>query len=174
MILVGVGSNLSVPGIGGPRDVVAAAVRALGHEGLTVAAVSPWYRSAPVPVSDQPWYVNGVLRVETGLDAPALLAVLHRVEAAFGRVRRQVNEARGLDLDLLAYHAEIRSEAPVLPHPRMDQRAFVLLPLRDIAPAWRHPVSGLGMADLVAGLPAGQVTERIAGIAVPAGASQGT
>ncbi|TWB34194.1 2-amino-4-hydroxy-6-hydroxymethyldihydropteridine diphosphokinase [Nitrospirillum viridazoti] len=161
MILVGVGSNLSVPGVGGSRDVVAAAVRALAGEGVTVVAVSPWYRSAPVPMSDQPWYVNGVVRVETDLDAPALLAVLHRVETAFGRVRRQVNEARGLDLDLLAYHDHVRAEAPVLPHPRLHQRAFVLLPLRDLAPGWRHPVTGMDVASLVAGLPPGQVTERI-------------
>lgn len=126
-----------------------------------MAAVSPWYRSAPVPASDQPWYVNGVVRVETDLDAPALLAVLHRVEAAFGRVRRQVNEARGLDLDLLAYHDDVRDEAPVLPHPRLHQRAFVLLPLRDLAPGWRHPVTGMNVASLVADLPPGQVTERI-------------
>ncbi|TWB63713.1 2-amino-4-hydroxy-6-hydroxymethyldihydropteridine diphosphokinase [Nitrospirillum viridazoti] len=161
MILVGVGSNLSVPGVGGSRDVVAAAVRALAGEGVAVMAVSPWYRSAPVPMSDQPWYVNGVVRVETDLDAPALLAVLHRVETAFGRVRRQVNEARGLDLDLLAYHDHVRAEAPVLPHPRLHQRAFVLLPLRDLAPGWRHPVTGMDVASLVAGLPPGQVTERI-------------
>ncbi|TWB44506.1 2-amino-4-hydroxy-6-hydroxymethyldihydropteridine diphosphokinase [Nitrospirillum pindoramense] len=161
MILLGVGSNLSVPGIGGPADVVAAAVRALEGEGLVVAAVSPWYRSAPVPASDQPWYVNGVLRVETDLDAPALLALLHKVEAGFGRIRRQVNEARGLDLDLLAYHGQVREQGPQLPHPRMHQRAFVLLPLRDVAPCWRHPLLGLDVAALAAALPPGQVAERI-------------
>ncbi|WP_044561358.1 2-amino-4-hydroxy-6-hydroxymethyldihydropteridine diphosphokinase [Azospirillum sp. B4] len=161
MILVGVGSNLSVSGIGGPPQVVVAAVRALAAEGLAVVAQSPWYRSAPVPASDQPWYVNGVVAVETDLDAAALLTLLHRVETAFGRVRREVNEARGLDLDLLDHHGQVRTEVPVLPHPRMHQRAFVLLPLRDLAPGWRHPVSGLDLAALIAALPPGQVTEPL-------------
>ncbi|MDE1147946.1 MAG: 2-amino-4-hydroxy-6-hydroxymethyldihydropteridine diphosphokinase [Azospirillaceae bacterium] len=161
MILVGVGSNLSVPGIGGPREVVEAAVAALAGEGVSVAALSPWYRSAPVPLSDQPWYVNGVLSVATDLDPPALLARLHAVEEAFGRVRRQVNEARVLDLDLVAYGGYVRETAPVLPHPRMHQRAFVLLPLRDLVPGWRHPVSGLSVDALIAALPPGQMTERM-------------
>ncbi|MBB6250206.1 2-amino-4-hydroxy-6-hydroxymethyldihydropteridine diphosphokinase [Nitrospirillum iridis] len=161
MIFVGVGSNLSVPDVGGPLEVVAAAVRALAAEGVSIAAQSPWYRSAPVPASDQPWYVNGVLRVETALDAAGLLASLHKVEADFGRVRRRVNEARGLDLDLLAYDDQVSADAPLLPHPRLHQRAFVLLPLRDLAPDWRHPVSGLDLAALIAALPPGQVTEPL-------------
>jgi 2-amino-4-hydroxy-6-hydroxymethyldihydropteridine diphosphokinase len=83
-----------------------------------------------------------VAAVSTGLDAAALLALLHRVETRFGRTRRARNEPRTLDLDLLDYDGLVRSEAPILPHPRLAERAFVLLPLRDVAPAWRHPVSG--------------------------------
>lgn len=160
VILIGVGSNLPVDGIGAPLAVVRAAVAALAGVGVEVVAVSPWYRSAPVPLSAQPWYVNGVLRVATRHDPAALLAALHRVEADFGRRRRAVNEARGLDLDLLAY-GDLVLEQPCLPHPRLDQRAFVLLPLRDLLPDWRHPLSGLGVGEMIAALPPGQRIEPV-------------
>lgn len=160
VILVGVGSNLPITGIGEPLAVVRAALSALAQVGVGVVACSPWYRSAPVPLSAQPWYVNGVLQVATSHDPAALLAALHRVEADFGRRRRVVNEARGLDLDLLAYGDQVLDQ-PCLPHPRLHQRAFVLLPLRDLLPDWRHPVSGLGVEAMIAALPPGQRIEPV-------------
>jgi 2-amino-4-hydroxy-6-hydroxymethyldihydropteridine diphosphokinase len=115
-------------------------------------------------VSDQPWFVNGVIAVETFLPPADLLGLLHDVEAEFGRTRTVRNEARVLDLDLLAYDDEVSSEAsvPVLPHPRLHERAFVLLPMADIAPDWRHPVTGAGIADLISALPADQRAEPVA------------
>jgi 2-amino-4-hydroxy-6-hydroxymethyldihydropteridine diphosphokinase len=108
-------------------------------------------------VSDQPWFVNAVAAIETDLSPASLLMLLHRIELEFGRVRGVVNAPRLIDLDLLAYGRRISAEeVPILPHPRMDQRAFVLRPLADIAPDWRHPVSGLGLAALIARLPADQ------------------
>ena len=104
--------------------------------------MSPWYRTAPVPASDQPWYVNAVAEVASELPADALLAELHAVEAAFGRARTVPNAARPIDLDLLDFHGEIAAGGPgraTLPHPRMTDRAFVLRPLADLAPDWRHP-----------------------------------
>lgn len=160
-IILGVGSNLPVPGVGEPARVVVAAVAALRAAGVEVLACSPWYRSAPVPASDQPWYVNGVLVVRSALDPVGLLAVLHEVEAAFGRRRQVVNEARGLDLDLLDYDGLV-AVAPILPHPRLHQRAFVLYPLRDLVPDWRHPVLGLGLGQMIAALPPGQAVEPVA------------
>lgn len=161
MILIAMGSNLPSR-FGGPRETLEAALARLAEKGLSVAALSPWYETAPVPVSDQPWYVNGVARIETGLDAVALLAVLHAVEAEFGRVRTVANAARCIDLDLLAYGETIRDEAPILPHPRMQERAFVLLPLVDVAPGWVHPVSRRSVEDLIAALPPGQGIRRAA------------
>ena len=110
-----------------------------------------------MPPSDQPWFVNGVARVETALEPAALLAALHRVEAAFGRVRGVPNAARTLDLDLLAYGDRVAAPAPggsgpILPHPRMTERAFVLLPLADVAPAWYHPATGRSLAELIQSL----------------------
>jgi 2-amino-4-hydroxy-6-hydroxymethyldihydropteridine diphosphokinase len=161
MILIGLGANLPSR-IGPPEETIAAALRALAAANVAIVARSRRYRSAPVPISDQPWYVNAVAAVGTTLSPPDLLAVLHRVEVSFGRERREANGARTLDLDLLAYDDLIsRDGAPILPHPRLHQRAFVLLPLAEIAPGWRHPVLGKSVTELIAALPADQVAEPI-------------
>jgi 2-amino-4-hydroxy-6-hydroxymethyldihydropteridine diphosphokinase len=117
-----------------------------------------------VPASDQPWYVNAVAEAASDLSADALLAELHAVEVEFGRRRTVPNAARPIDLDLLDYHGEIATGGlgrAILPHPRMIGRAFVLRPLADLAPDWRHPVSGQSIAELLAALPVDQVAERI-------------
>ncbi|KAA5606707.1 2-amino-4-hydroxy-6-hydroxymethyldihydropteridine diphosphokinase [Roseospira marina] len=153
MILIALGSNLPGPG-GTPRATVEAALAALSRADLSVVACSPWYRSAPVPPSDQPWFVNGVARIAFDGGGPAdLMARLHTVEAAFGRRRDGTrNAARTLDLDLLDFDGAISDAGPILPHPRLTDRAFVLLPLADVASDWRHPVDGRPVADLVAAL----------------------
>ncbi|HYE52093.1 MAG TPA: 2-amino-4-hydroxy-6-hydroxymethyldihydropteridine diphosphokinase [Azospirillaceae bacterium] len=162
-ILIGIGSNLPGGGFASPAEACEAAVRALEEAGVPAAARSRWFESAPVPASDQPWYVNGVLLAGTALAPEDLLARLHAVEASFGRVRQVRNEARVIDLDLLAYGGLVREgPAPVLPHPRMHQRAFVLLPLLDVAPDWRHPATGTPLRDLVAALPPGQAIRPLA------------
>lgn len=154
MILLGLGANLDHPHYGTPERTLDAALAALGRHGIALVVRSRGYRSAPVPASDQPWFVNLVAAVETRLEPAALLAALHDIEAEFGRTRRRPNEARVLDLDLLAYHDRVSApgEVPVLPHPRLAERAFVVLPLREIAPDWRHPESGLSVAELAESL----------------------
>lgn len=160
MILVGLGANLPGP-YGAPDRTLAAAVSALREKGVSVRALSGLWVSAPVPVSDQPWYHNAVARVATDLSPHDLLRVLHMIESECGRIRTIRNEARILDLDLLAYGDEI-FDGPdlVLPHPRLHERAFVLYPLREIAPDWKHPVSGLPVGRLIALLPGGQEIKR--------------
>jgi 2-amino-4-hydroxy-6-hydroxymethyldihydropteridine diphosphokinase len=157
-VYIGLGANLPSPRHGTPRETIEAAIQALQAQGLAVVARSPFYESEPVPVSDQPWYLNAVVEVATDLDAPATLALLHSVENAFGRVRAVRNEARVLDLDLLDFRGTVREgpDSPLLPHPRLAERAFVLRPLRDIAPGWRHPVGGRPIAELLESLPEGQ------------------
>lgn len=164
MILLGLGANLPHPRHSSPQATLEAALAAIEAAGVAVEARSPWFRSAPVPPSDQPWFVNGVAALRSDLPANRLLAVLHEVEAEFGRIRRERNEARVLDLDLLAYHDCVSGpgEQPELPHPRLSERAFVVLPLAALAPDWRHPVSGLTARALAERLPAGQAAEPIA------------
>ncbi len=153
MILIGFGGNLS-SAVGAPTATFGAALARLESAEVVVIARSHWYESAPVPVSDQPLFVNGVVAVRTALGPEELLSLLHQIEADFGRVRHTLNGARTLDLDLLAYDDLVRlEEPPVLPHPRLHERAFVLWPLNDIAPDWRHPVLGLTSAALLEKIP---------------------
>lgn len=159
MILIGLGANL--PSIAGdPRETLEAALQHLEAAGVKVLARSRWYRSAPVPPSDQPWFVNGVAQVVTSLAPAPLLALLQRIERDFGRQRTLRNAARTLDLDLLDFEGRIEN-APglVLPHPRMQDRAFVLLPLAELAPDWHHPRLGESVASLISILSAGQKAE---------------
>ncbi len=161
MILIGIGSNLAQPPARSPR-ATAEALAALPAAGIRVIALSGWYSSEPVPVSDQPWFVNAVMAVATGLASAALLSRLLGVEAEFGRVRRAPNAARTLDLDLLDYDSRRCETATLtLPHPRLHLRRFVLEPLSEIAPAWRHPRLGLTAAELMAALPPGQRVDRL-------------
>jgi 2-amino-4-hydroxy-6-hydroxymethyldihydropteridine diphosphokinase len=154
MILVAIGSNLTGPA-GPPLAMCEAAVAALAGAGASPVRRSRWYESASIPLSAQPWYINGIISVATALEPVGLLALLHAIEVRWGRVRGAANAARVLDLDLLDYDGLIRPgpEPPHLPHPRMAGRAFVLLPLSEIAPAWRHPGSGRALQDLVRALP---------------------
>jgi 2-amino-4-hydroxy-6-hydroxymethyldihydropteridine diphosphokinase len=156
MILVAIGTNLPAADGTPPIEVARRAAQGLdGLLGLRLRAVSRWYETAPVPPSDQPPYINGVARLDGTADPVELLGALHRLEAEAGRVRGAPNAARTLDLDLIDLDGQVRDEAdPVLPHPRAYLRAFVLVPLADVAPDWVHPRLGCGVSDLLAGLPA--------------------
>ena len=166
-IYLGLGANLPSRH-GTPRETLEAAIAVIALAGVTIVGVSPWFESAPVPRdADQPWYVNGVVEVATALSPEELLALLQKIERDFGRVRSVPNAPRSLDLDIVAYGERVVTEgSPLLPHPRMHARAFVLLPLQDLAPDWRHPQSGRPIADLIADLgrlddPAGQEIRQL-------------
>ena len=156
-VFIGLGANLTPEGFRNPREGCEAAVAALQEEDIFLEQISNWYETAPVPISDQPWYLNAVAFATTGLDAAMTLAALHRIEARFGRVRGIRNGARVLDMDLLDFDGKRnRNRSLMLPHPRMHQRAFVLLPLRELSPQWCHPVSGKSVDNLIAQLPPSQ------------------
>ena len=154
LIIVGFGGNLPSSGAS-CREVMEAVLEALPSQGVWVTARSRFWRSAAWPEPSDPAFINLVALVETKLRPEALLAALHRTEAAFGRVRDRANAPRTLDLDLIAFGREIRREAPILPHPRAAIRRFVMGPLSDIAPEWRHPVTGERAADLARLAPVG-------------------
>jgi dihydropteroate synthase len=151
MILIALGANLPSPE-GAPRETLRRAVALLAARGLAVSARSRLFLTEPIPRSPQPWYVNQVIAVETKRPPEDILELLLAVERQFGRERGERNAARSLDLDLIAYEdALLDTPDLVLPHPRMHERAFVLAPLADIAPEWRHPVSGKSVDELLAG-----------------------
>ncbi|HXC55478.1 MAG TPA: 2-amino-4-hydroxy-6-hydroxymethyldihydropteridine diphosphokinase [Rhizomicrobium sp.] len=155
MILIALGGNL-VSRVGTPAQTLAAALAAIAKQGVTVAAVSPYYVSPAWPDPSEPSFVNAVARIETMLPPPALLELLHATETAFGRVRSVRNAPRTLDLDLIDYDGRVERGPPELPHPRLADRAFVLLPLADLAPHWIHPVTGTPLGTLIAALPAAE------------------
>lgn len=153
---VGIGANQDQP-----RDQVTRAIDELGELPRTrVTAKSSLYRSAPLGRPDQPDFVNAVAELDSALSARELLAQLQNIEARHGRLRSFANAPRTLDLDLLLYGDEIRLEADLtLPHPRMHERAFVLRPLLEIAPALSIP--GRGPAQAWSAACAEQVVERM-------------
>ena len=151
MIFIALGANLP-SNVGPPRATIEAALRSLAQEGGEIVARSRFYESSPVPKSDQPDYLNAVVAIKSDWDPTTLLAVLAAIETRFGRQRGERNAARPLDLDLIAYDDLIRDAPPILPHPRMHERAFVLLPLAEIAPNWYHPRLRLPIAALIQAL----------------------
>lgn len=164
-IFVAIGANLPSPRFGPPPGSFAAALDLLRTGDVDVRAVSRWYRSPPLPPSLQPYYINGVAEVRSRRSPAALLWLLHDIEATFGRVRSERNAARCLDLDLLAYGDSViagKDGGLEVPHPRLSQRPFVLLPWAELAPRWRHPLTGLTVEEMIARLSAGQDIEILA------------
>ena len=157
MILIALGANLA-SAAGSPEETLQAALASLDAKGITVERQSGFYASEAWPNPADPPFVNAVASVRTKLSPTELLHTLHDVEAQFGRKRGTKNAPRTLDLDLLDYDHRIEHDDPELPHPRMQERAFVLVPLRDVAPDWRHPESGRSVDELIAALGPAKLT----------------
>lgn len=142
---IALGSNL-----GDSYSILEAALRALSElPGILLQARSHWYRTVAVG-PPQPDFLNGCALLRVSLSPQALLEALLETETRFGRVRHQRWGPRTLDLDLLLYDDSIlNTPALQLPHPRLHERAFVLVPLVEIVPDWVEPVSGKAIAELI-------------------------
>lgn len=159
MILIALGANLP-SSHGSPEETLEAAKQTLEYARVRIIKSSRTIVTPPVPASDQPWYRNAVVAVQTALGPLELLEALHEIETVFGRVRSVKNAPRALDLDLIAYNDVVINENDVfVPHPRAQQRGFVLFPLQEVAPNWVHPVSKRSVGDLIAALPEDQKTQ---------------
>ena len=158
-MIIAVGANL--PAVNGTSALqnCANAVRKVADLPIIRRPVgSRWYSTAPVPVSAQPRFVNGVLRAESDAAPAVLLAALQAIEQVAGRQRSVPDAARTLDLDIIDYGGRVQDQPDLtLPHPRAHLRAFVLYPLRDVMPGWTHPATGAAVQDLLGNLPEADV-----------------
>ncbi|WP_037311147.1 2-amino-4-hydroxy-6-hydroxymethyldihydropteridine diphosphokinase [Ruegeria halocynthiae] len=162
----------------GPRVTLRKALDAISRQGVVIRAVSRFFETPCFPAGAGPDYVNAAALVETEKSPAELLRVLHDVEHEYGRERVQRWGMRTLDLDLLCYDDLVlpdragfdhwralpvedqKHQAPdqlILPHPRLQDRAFVLVPMVDVAPDWRHPVLGRTVAEMLGDLPADDI-----------------
>jgi len=145
-VLIGFGSNM-----GDSVQICLSAIEQLRrHPRIRVLETSSFYRTKPQMLAGQPWFINGVVLCETDLGAKDLLDALQRIERDFGRKRQVRWGPRTLDLDLLAFgNRQIDLPSLTIPHPRLHERRFVLIPLMEIAPQWVHPGMGVSARDLL-------------------------
>lgn len=176
--LVAFGANLPSQ-FGSPRTTLCAAIERLQQLGFSLVAASRFWSTPAVPEGSGPDFVNACCKMRSSLQPRDALAQLHGVEEEFGRVREGRWSARVVDIDLIASEDRVlpdresflrwknlppeaqQREAPtdlILPHPRLQDRAFVLIPLAEIAPLWRHPITGDSVMEMLAALPEAEKT----------------
>lgn len=151
MIVIALGANLSSR-VGAPRDTLEAALARLEAHDVRAARLSSYYVTKAWPDPADPEFVNAVAHIETLRSPHQLMELLHATEDFFGRTRGKKNAPRTLDLDLIDYDGRIERGPPELPHPRLADREFVLVPLQEIAPNWRHPATGQSIAEMLSTL----------------------
>lgn len=156
IVYVSLGSN-----VGNRAANLRAAIAQLRQVG-EVRATSGFYETEPVELLDQPWFLNGVVALETSRPAREVLREALQIEREMGRIRLRDKGPRSIDLDILLYGGEVIDEPGLtIPHPAMQDRRFVLEPLAEIAPGVMHPLLHKTARELLEALPAGQVVRRL-------------
>lgn len=156
------------------------AIGEFANKYLKVLRISKYYQTPAFPKGNGPDFINAVISIETGTNPVDLLTILHSIESQMGRVRETRWGQRNIDIDIIDYNQNVHPDKAtyqlwrglpleeqkiktpdqlILPHPRVQDRAFVLIPLRDIAPDWRHPETGEEIGELIEGLPPQDVAE---------------
>ena len=144
-VFLSLGSNL-----GNRSGNITKALDALASEGIEVRRVSSFYRTEPVEYTQQPWFVNCVAEVSTGLLPMQLLSAVQQVERSLGRLRTIAKGPRTIDIDILLYeNVVVRSAALNIPHVSMAERKFVLVPLRELEAGLRHPVTDRTVLEML-------------------------
>ena len=152
-VYLALGSNL-----GDRRGNLRAAIENMKSAGISVLRESPIYETEPVGYTAQRWFLNMVVEAETALFPMQLLTRAGKIERTLGRVRTIPNGPRTIDIDILLYGtAVVRTPRLEIPHPRMHERRFVLVPLADLAPDLRHPVSRKTVRQMLNEAPSGVV-----------------
>lgn len=171
--LIAIGGN-QPSSAGTSLDTLKSALDKFGNESLQIRKMSNWYQTPAFPADSGPDFVNAAVAIETRLSPDLALKALHRIEHELGRTRDDRWEPRVCDLDLISYNDIIAPDLEtythwqsldfssqttltppelILPHPRVQDRAFVLVPLKDVAPNWCHPVSKLSIQEMLSQLP---------------------
>lgn len=170
---IGLGANLPSP-IGTALETLTKALELFSGESLEIRRISKWYATPAFPAGSGPDFVNAVVLVETDLLPVKILTALHQIEATLGRTRENRWEPRICDLDLIdcdglvlpdemtfidwqnMKFSDQTARTPtqlILPHPRLQDRAFVLVPMQDVSPEWVHPITGIGISKMIKMLP---------------------
>jgi len=146
IVYLSLGSNV------GDRDkLLARTLERLASDDIRIVRVSSVYETEPRDVPDQPWFLNQVVEVETSLFPKQLLARLQKIEIGMGRVRMEARGPRTVDIDILFYgNAIVSTPGLEIPHPRLSDRRFVLEPLAELAPEFRHPRTRQTVREMLA------------------------
>ena len=144
-VFLSLGSNL-----GDSQGLIRKALKQFRAAGIEIVRVSSLYKTEPVDFIDQPWFINCAVKVKTALSPRRLLLALKSIEKSLGRKRVKFKGPRLIDIDILLYENEVvNSPGLTVPHPRMTERRFVLVPLKEIAPRAVHPVTGWTVSELL-------------------------
>ena len=149
-IIIGIGGNINSEDGSHPVEVCNNAIKSLKDYAIEVEKQSKWYRSEPIPKSDQPNFFNCVTIAITKLNEYDVLKSLHKIEEKFGRRRDKINDPRSIDLDLIDYFGQICcNKNIIIPHPRAHLRKFVMGPLAEINPDWIHPILKISVLEIL-------------------------